>query len=128
VDAKDGSVDDRVLEMETSQIVSDTDSIGDGEEPVIPVAYPVVQLVERFSNPKPLRTRRNFRGTHNDALAKMVGCIPNKFEASSDGWLTSKRQLSHPTSKNSSDSDLLSASVTDSSSMCRIQSWTPKDT
>jgi hypothetical protein len=34
------------LEMKTRQIVSDTDAIGDGVKPVVPVTYPVIQLKE----------------------------------------------------------------------------------
>ena len=37
VNSEDGTVDDRVLEMETREIVTDTDTIRDREVPIVPV-------------------------------------------------------------------------------------------
>lgn len=44
VNAKDGTLHDRILEVETGQVIADTNAIGDCEQPVVPVALAVVEL------------------------------------------------------------------------------------
>lgn len=42
MDSKDGTVNDRVLEVEAREIVSDSDAVRDRKVPVLPEAFSVV--------------------------------------------------------------------------------------
>lgn len=63
VNTKDWPFDDRVLEVEPGEIVSDTDAVGDGKVPVLPVPFTVVE---------------------NDALSEVVRGVADKVEAAAD--------------------------------------------
>jgi hypothetical protein len=60
VDSEDGTMDDGVLEMETGEVVTDTDTVGDGEVPVVPVTGSVVE---------------------NDTLSEVVRSVTDELDA-----------------------------------------------
>lgn len=57
--SKDGSMNDRVLEMESSEIISYTDTICDGEVPVVPESFSVVE---------------------NDSLSEVMRCVSDEVD------------------------------------------------
>jgi len=70
VDSKDGTMEDRVLEVEAGEIVTDTDTIGDGEVPVLPESFSVVQ---------------------DDALAEVVGSVADELDAVAERLAVGRR-------------------------------------
>jgi hypothetical protein len=58
--SEDGAMDDRVLEVESSEVVSDSNAVCDGEVPVVPESFSVVE---------------------DDALSEMVRSVANELHA-----------------------------------------------
>lgn len=96
MNSEDWSTDEGVLKMETSEIVTDTNSVCNGEVPVVPVTYQDRSTQEMSSIRKEKGSAKKggqltFSVVKNDTLTELMRSVTNELDAVSKRFSISSR-------------------------------------